>query len=158
MRYIPRRKIATILNILFLLALLAFIFGHSVQNQAESAQQSLGVLSTLSGLLDHLPGQLVLTDHIVRKLAHFSEFAALGFCTIHLCRLRMHINWHYVLHSLSFGLLCALIDETIQLFNDRSAQVSDVWIDFAGVGSGILFFLLVYGILVWRRRRKAQKA
>ncbi|MCD8355139.1 MAG: VanZ family protein [Clostridia bacterium] len=147
-----RQTIATILNIVILLALLVFIFGHSMQNQAASAQESLGVLAVLSDFMNFIFGHSNLTDHIVRKLAHFSEFAALGFFTIHLCRVRRQIHWHSILHSLFFGLLCALTDESIQLFNDRSSQVSDVWIDFSGVCCGILFFLLLYSIhRLWKK-------
>lgn len=151
-----RQTIATILNILILLALLAFIFGHSMQNQAASAQESLGVLAVLSDFMNDIFGYSTLTDHIVRKLAHFSEFAALGFFTIHLFRVRRQIHCHSILHSLFFGLLCALTDESIQLFNDRSAQVSDVWIDFSGVCCGILFFFLLYGIhRLWKKHTSA---
>lgn len=152
MQHTARQTIVTIINLLILLALLVFVFGHSMQNQAESAQESLGVLAVLSHVMNTIVGHNNLTDHMVRKLAHFSEFAALGFFTIHLCRVRFDIGWHFVLHSLFFGLLCALTDESIQIFNDRSAQVSDVWIDFAGVCCGILFFLLLYGIhRIWKK-------
>ncbi len=44
------------------------------------------------------------------------------------------------------GVLTALTDETIQIFSaGRSSQVTDVWLDFAGVLAGILV-----GLVCWR--------
>ena len=48
---------------------------------------------------------------------------------------------------LLLGLLTALCDETIQLFVEgRSGQISDVWLDAAGIATGAL--------LIWIFRRK----
>ncbi len=45
-----------------------------------------------------------------------------------------HVSW-----PMLGGLLTALTDETIQLFvPGRSGQVTDVWIDFSGVLTGLL--------------------
>ena len=42
------------------------------------------------------------------------------------------------------GVLTALTDETIQLFSDgRSGQVTDVWLDSAGVLTGILVAIVL---------------
>ena len=50
--------------------------------------------------------------------------------------------------------LTALTDETIQLFSlGRSSQVTDVWIDFAGVVTGTLLVFLVQAIV--RRCKKS---
>ena len=80
-----------------------------------------------------------LTDHIVRKLAHFCEYMLEGFL-LTLClrvytrRFVRHISW-----PILGGLLTALTDETIQMFSDgRSSQITDVWLDFSGVLTGIL--------------------
>lgn len=145
-QYPPRRKAAIGINILLLLAVLAFIFSHSLADRAASTEESTQLLAILSGLMKGL------TEHMLRKLAHFSEFAALGFLTIHLCHVCRKLHLHAMVHSLFFGLLCALTDESLQLFNDRSAQVTDVWIDFSGVCCGILFFLLLLVIhRLWRK-------
>lgn len=142
-----KRKIAIAINAVLLLAILTFIFSHSLANQAASAQESKNLLSILSGFL---PG---LTEHMLRKLAHFSEFAALGFFTIHLCHVCRKLHMSTTIYSLFFGLLCALTDESLQMLNDRSAQVSDVWIDFSGVCCGVLCFLLLFIIhRMWKKQ------
>lgn len=147
MSYSPRRIAAIGINILLLLAILIFIFSHSLADKAASTQESMQLLSILSGLIKGL------TEHMLRKLAHFSEFAALGFFTIHLCHIGRKMHLHAIAHSLFFGLLCALTDESLQLLNDRSAQVSDVWIDFSGVCCGVLFFVLLFVIhKLWKNQ------
>lgn len=54
-------------------------------------------------------------------------------------------------------MLTALTDETIQLFSQgRSSQVTDVWLDSAGVLAGILAALLLMGLwrLLFHHRKK----
>ena len=68
-----------------------------------------------------------LTMHIIRKLAHFSEYLLEGF----LFMLCLRVYTKHVLKHVSWpilgGLLTALTDETIQLFvPGRSSQVTDV--------------------------------
>ena len=43
------------------------------------------------------------------------------------------------------GFAAAFLDESIQLFSDRGAEIRDVWIDLIGVASGVLI-----GFLIWR--------
>lgn len=96
-----------------------------------------------------------LTEYFVRKLAHFCEFAALGFLTQHLWSVRRCMGLHYTLHTAFFGLLCAVTDESLQLLSDRSAQIPDVLLDFSGVISGCLFFLLlVLCRRAWKKRQQ----
>ena len=120
---------------------LAVIFSQSLMPAALSKAESGGLLARLSALLPFL------TERALRKLAHFSEFAVLGgllsFC------LRVRIS-----RPLLAGLLCALGDETIQLFvPGRSGQVSDVWIDFAGAAAAIAAMFLIRRL--WKRRAAA---
>ena len=51
-----------------------------------------------------------------------------------------------------FGLLAALLDETVQLFAaGRSGQVSDVWLDLAGFLAGWILIALIS--LIRKKRR-----
>ena len=55
------------------------------------------------------------------------------------------------------GVLTALTDETIQLFSEgRSSQVTDVWLDSAGVLAGILTALVLMALcrLLFNHRNK----
>lgn len=143
-----RQFLATVINSIVLAALLAFIFGNSLFDRADSAQLSGGVLAMLQRVFPFL------TEHIVRKLAHFCEFAALGFVTLHLCAVRQVVTGHFIAHSLFFGLATAVTDESLQMLSDRSAQVSDVLLDFCGFCSGAVIFLALLVLFrMWRRGR-----
>lgn len=94
------------------------------------------------------------TDQLVRKLAHFAEFGLLGCELAALLVVRDRVGSQDIANCLFAGLSAALIDETIQLFTNRGSQVQDVWLDFAGVCSGIGLALVILAIsrLVARRR------
>ena len=74
-----RRKtqIKTILVVLLAL-LLAFIWLHSMMPAEDSAEESQRVGQFLTPFLELLVGEGNVTDHLVRKLAHFCEYGALG--------------------------------------------------------------------------------
>ena len=103
------------------------------------------------GLAEHL------TMHIVRKMAHFCEYTLEGFLLM-LC-MRVYTR-RYVRHisvPMLGGVLTALTDETIQIFSPgRSSQVTDVWLDSAGVLAGILTALVLMALcrLLFNHRNK----
>ena len=132
-------------RVIFTLALIgciAFIFSNSMKIASVSTVSSSRVLTLLQAALRRLGHPALaqrLTDHIVRKMAHFCEYMLEGFL-LTLClrvytrRFVRHISW-----PILGGLLTALTDETIQMFSDgRSSQITDVWLDFSGVLTGIL--------------------
>lgn len=133
-------------RVLFTFALVAtvyFIFANSLEIARESSARSQQVMKLLNDLLGRV-GLGPLSEYTVRKLAHFCEFALLGFWFM-LC-LRVYTR-HFVRHvswPLFFGLLTAVIDETIQLYvPGRSSSVKDVLLDFSGVVTGLFFALLI---------------
>ena len=129
----------------------ALIFFLSAQNGEKSAETSgllierlFGDLFTKLGINLSDIAVFAAIDHIIRKLAHFSEFLLEGFWLM-LC-LRVYTR-HFVRHMswpILGGVLTALTDETIQMFvPGRSSSVRDVWIDTAGVLAGLLVALLL---------------
>lgn len=86
-----------------------------------------------------------LTEHLVRKLAHFSEFALAGVLG-HICFSQWRKEMRFcILCTLFAGLFIALCDETIQLFvPGRSGQIMDVWIDFSGYVAGMFVWAIVH--------------
>lgn len=130
-----------------LLACIAFIFRNSLQEGTLSSARSRAVMEKINEILSavHLGP---VSEHIVRKLAHFCEFTLEGFLLM-LClrvytnRFVRHVSW-----PLLGGMTTALMDETIQLWSPgRSSQVRDVWIDMAGVVFGIFVALVLLLIL-----------
>ena len=124
--------------LLLLLAWIGVIFWHSSCTAAKSDAESLGLLVYVRKVLPFM------TNHLIRKLGHFTEFAILGWLMtkcFSLCK-----NF-ILLKPLAFSLFVALCDETIQLFvPGRSGNIRDVWIDFAGVILGTLLMRLIFEI------------
>lgn len=133
---------------LLLIANIAFIWGNSMLPGSESQQLSDGFLRWLGFLLEPLGEYASL---VLRKAAHFSEFACLGVLLAGFFR-RRNLGT-----AALCGLLSACVDESIQLFSPgRSSSLVDVWIDFAGVLTGIV--LLHFGHILWKKTRKTHKS
>ena len=136
-------------RVVFTVALIAciwFIFSNSMAVATVSSGSSGRVLAWMRIILRRLgqPGLAEhLTMHIVRKLAHFCEYTLEGFLLMLCMRVytRQYI-WHISVPMLG-GVLTAMADETIQIYSPgRSSQVTDVWLDSAGVLVGILIALV----------------
>lgn len=114
-----------------LVVLLGFIWGHSLQNGTASQAESQSVLHLALARWGSLPGMGYLNFYTIRKLAHLTEFTALGMVLTGLTGRS--------LPALLLGSAAGAVDECLQLFSPgRSAQVSDVLLDTLGVFVGIL--------------------
>ena len=128
------------------------IFRNSMDPADISSEKSGAVLLILNKLL--FGGKAVLTEHIVRKLAHFAEYTVAGILGMLFFR-----NLGFPVLSLFSGLLVALTDETIQLFvPGRSGQVTDVWLDFAGVLAGSVMFLILSAATAYLHAKRNKRA
>ena len=139
-----------------LIACIMFIFRNSLENGAQSSARSQAVMQLVNGALAkvHLGP---LSEHLIRKLAHFSEFALEGFLLMLCMRVYSRRPLRHITVPMLAGVLTALTDETIQLFSEgRSSQGTDVWLDSAGVLAGILAALLLMGLwrLLFHHRKK----
>ena len=139
-----------VFRILFTVALIAcivFIFRNSMESGAISSARSKAVMAYVNAALAkvHLGP---LSEHVIRKMAHFLEFTLEGFLLM-LC-VRVYTK-HFVRHMswpLLGGMTTALMDETIQLRSvSRTSSVVDVWIDMSGVVAGLLVALIILLII-----------
>ena len=122
---------------------IAFIWFHSMIPGEDSSEESRIVGNYIRPFLELFVGSGNVTDHLVRKLAHFTEYCILGVLTGGFIKTVRHdfFGW-------SYGFLCALavsvIDESIQLFSaGRSAQVTDILLDTSGSLTGLIFIWLM---------------
>ena len=138
-----RRKTLTVLLIL----LLAFIWGHSLMPTDASREESSAVLALVRPLLALFVGKENVTLHLVRKLAHFTEFFCLG-CIL---ALLLPFRFRSQLLAAALGLLVGFIDETLQLFSGRGSAIVDVWLDFSGAAAAILIFAVIRRISASKR-------
>ena len=139
--------------------MICFAFVHSSMSAADSTVESEGTLSVVTKVFQSLGFSLEMTDHIIRKLAHFSEFTVIGglltSCAYSFDRFK---PYRYIFAVLFTGLFTAVIDEFIQLFSDgRSGQITDVLLDFSGVLTGTLVMLLFYGIYIRIKTKRDMK-
>ena len=102
----------------------------------------------LQGFFELFVGKGNVTEHFVRKLAHFTEFFVLG---LELAVLFCSFSSKPIL----FSLLVALTDETIQLFTGRGSQVKDVWLDFFGACTG--YFMGMVALRLIQKRLDKRK-
>lgn len=152
------RNTQIILLVILITATIGFIWGNSLKSRGESQLLSLGVLQLLRPLLDAVFSPENVTDHLVRKLAHFTEFAALGAELALLAVLLQRRTLQAMLNCLFAGLVTALVDETIQIFSSRGSQVIDVVLDFSGVIAGVMLLLLLHTICSGLRKAGERKA
>ena len=132
-----RRRVFRTLVVLWLL----FVWGHSLLPASVSKEESGRWLALLQTWLPWL------TDYLIRKAAHFTEYAVLGALIFGAADVR-----HGLWFPPCFGVLAALLDETVQLFAaGRSGQISDVWLDLAGFLAG---WIAVGAIAYLCRKRK----
>ena len=150
-------------RVVFTLALAGciwFIFSNSMAVAQVSSASSGRVLTLLQGALRRLGHPALaqrLTQHVVRKMAHFCEYLLEGFLLMLCMRVYSRHPLRHITVPMLGGVLTALTDETIQLYSPgRSSQVTDVWLDSAGVLAGILTALVLMALcrLLFNHRNK----
>ena len=125
---------------------LIFIWGNSLLPGEVSGAFSDWVKSILAYLLPIGPDN-GLGGGLLRKIAHFSEFTALGMCLAWLFGMLQKSR----IYPFLGGVLAAVVDETIQRFvPERGPSIRDVCIDSAGVLTGII--LLWFGYHLVKKR------
>lgn len=138
-----------VLIILFICTL-AFIWGHSMVPRPASADESGFVLQLLYPVLTSFLKPELVTDHLVRKMAHFTEYFVLGMELFGLLSFFSKNRW-IVLKSVEYAFFAAFIDESIQILSHRGSMISDVWLDTAGAAAGVLLVKLVSYIRAARK-------
>lgn len=125
--------------------MVAVIWGNSLVPGTGSSGISLTVMEAAHSVLRALglPYEW-LTNFIVRKTAHFTEYAVLGILAAQAFDPRHAVSARTIGIAAVFCVLVPSIDETIQLFvSGRTGQVTDVLLDCCGAATGILVRSLV---------------
>lgn len=130
-----------------LLCNLAFIWGNSLFPGTMSGALSDYVKDILDSLFSGTESSQS-SSGLLRKLAHFTEFATLGLL---LCWF-LEMLQKSPLAAFALAAAAACIDETIQIFvPDRGPGIRDVCIDCCGAATGIL--LLHFGHTYWKKKQ-----
>ncbi len=128
---------------------IAFIFFHSLKPIDDSMKESGWVLAIVQKFLPFM------SMYMVRRLAHFTEFAILGMLAAFLFGARCQNAWSALVFSIMTGMTTALCDETIQLSSaGRSGRLQDAWLDIAGACTGAAFAFAVRALVKkWKARK-----
>lgn len=134
-------KKASIAFVLLTILWTGFIFSQSLMPASQSSTESGRIVDFILRFIDIDKSLLTV---IVRKAAHIFEFfvqsTLLGFSLLFLQKFPKNITL-----ILFLGLLTACCDEFLQLFSDgRGGLVSDIFIDFSGTITGVVFGLVLY--------------
>lgn len=143
-------KHSIVLSLLLVIAVMVMIYGFSTQTGEESGEMSGRLTTWVLNLVipdfenlapEKQKGIRSAVGFAVRKLAHFSEYALLGFSLmLHIVQLQkktlVRLPW---LWSWTVGTLYAASDEFHQGFvAGRGPSIVDVMIDSLGVIAGVL--------------------
>lgn len=154
---------------------IVFIWGNSMLSGTVSGQISQTVMEIAGKILssplfekvsvhlidffNELLGTTIPNEdvgqHLLRKMAHFTEFCWLGVTLTWFFLILEQKGIHSFAMPLLGGMTVACIDETIQLYTPgRAASLVDVWIDVCGVVIGIMILLIGHYVITFRKRRK----
>ncbi|MGN0515721.1 VanZ family protein [Eubacterium sp.] len=133
------RILCIVLWILTVLCMAAIFYFSS-----QPAVQSSGQSSAVTLFLQRLFHTQAFTNHLIRKTAHFVEFAGLGFLTS--ASVLLTFGKRYL--GVIIASLYAATDEIHQIFVDgRSCQLTDWMLDTVGIITGALIFSAVFCII-----------
>lgn len=145
-----RMRLCTVLLVLNLI----FIWGNSLLPGSVSGALSGWLKNVLDMLFPGTPDDPGAGHGLLRKMAHFTEFACLGSLLVWLLSM---LRRPAALAALG-GFLTACIDEGIQMFvPDRGPGILDVLLDTAGALVGMSLVLLGYTVYRYRKNTKSEE-
>ncbi len=137
-----------------------FLFKMSSENGEESAERSSFYLD----LIESITGKSLITEFMLRKIAHVIEYSLLALLSFLAIRFTNKIsektsyaesrvkiiksdNEMYIIMSLWLSSLFAIVDEYHQLFvSGRDGSIIDVAIDFGGIVVTLAIIRLVFSL------------
>lgn len=141
------KKLAAVFGVLQL-AWLWFVFSNSLKSKKASAAQSAPLQELVTPPIKSMGVNNAdrVAELVVRKSAHMAEFFVLTLlCCFVFCFLGKKPKTVLGLSAI-FATVTACIDETLQIFSQRGAAVTDVFIDLIGVVLAISAFFTFYKI------------
>ena len=151
--------IRKIICLVFAVLVTLFIFNNSMQPASVSSERSSRFVEAAVEILEKLDikaddSELNITK-IVRKSAHIAEFTAQALFLGLLFLIERPEKRKNIPLVLFLGLFTACVDEALQLSSaGRSAEVTDVFVDFSGTVLATLVLAVCGYILELRRRKK----
>ncbi len=121
------------------ICLMILIFSFSQQTGTESSHFSTEIMIWIQNHL-HIP----ITEFIIRKVAHMTEYALLALSLYYGFSHIQHSQYHVSFFTIFITFLYACTDELHQLFiSGRAGQLTDVMIDTCGGILAVVFIVLI---------------
>lgn len=147
----------TVVMALMLILVYIMIFSFSSDDAAASSTISVKVtkwlmkvyykLSGSGGNLLPVPGAIDETEAIVRKMAHFTEYMAVGLLSFGIALMWIRGTAKGVMIVFLQLVVSAELDELHQYFvPGRYSSLRDVMIDTAGGMTGVIMILIIKGL------------
>lgn len=141
--YLNSINVRRVISITLLILWIMFIFRNSSETAAVSSVKSRAITAFLKNIV---------SEKFIRKMAHLIEYTILGFLLSFTSDSCIGRNKRGTIITLVAGAIIPAIDEMIQLTSaGRSAQFSDVCLDFSGVVLGFVVFSV--GMLILIRKK-----
>lgn len=158
------KKQHVILKFIPMILIMVMIFYFSSRVGDESSVQSGFIVDLIRRICNKLfdvsfaESAINLLTKIVRKSAHFTEYALLGWFTVYAIRGLVKRKWPACIFAEAIVFLYAVSDEFHQYFvPGRSSSPVDVGIDSLGALLGIWLYMLAAVIIDRIRKKKRQK-
>lgn len=141
MLFLNKSKFLAVIFWLLSAVIMILIFNFSAATGDESEELSQNLLTKIIEFIGNF-----ISHNTLRKLAHFSEFAALGFCVTGAIHYTFGKRKFYI--PLIPCVLYAISDEIHQHFvPERACRIFDMFVDSCGIMTGIGIFLLFIHII-----------
>lgn len=143
---------------LILAAYVMFIFSNSLTPAVQSSAESGFVLRLVHQAINSVGLTAAwLTEHIIRKCAHFGEYTILGILLFQsMKQLSCNEALRRQIHTLLVFFI-PFVDETFQLFTEgRSGQISDVWLDMSGALAGTIIYICIYFLVSGKTEKRSR--
>lgn len=155
-KIVTKKNIIKMILIVLLVILLGVIFSFSNQDGEKSTSVSRGITERIIEHIEEIQkldgyqkeNALLRIEAVIRKIAHFSLYTLVGIIVMGLMQVCNLKEKNKILCTLGIGVMYAISDEVHQIFiPERTAKVTDVLIDSAGVLVGICIVLLIIRII-----------
>ena len=133
-----------------------FIFSNSAASAGTSNGMSLTVSEWVRPVLNTvgLHPETDFLNFVIRKLAHFSEYALLG-CLIAAAYRLPPWSWMKSKAALLPFFIIPVLDENLQRFSaGRSCELRDMLIDSAGMAVGMFLAIVLLGIIGHQKKQE----
>ena len=155
-------KIKQILSTILVVLWMITIFNFSQQQGTSSSKTSQKISRIIIEICDirkDIPQQekenlVIRIEPIIRKLAHYFIYMIGGMLIMN-CLYVFGVRRYVLIYSSIIGIIYSITDETHQLFvNGRSGSIHDVLIDTIGILTGIVAFVLLQRLIVYKHQDK----